>query len=837
MSRMLRISKLVFWWLMAGVSGTGLVLAAFYLYLQPVLPAVERLRDIQLQTPLRVYSSDNKLIAEFGEKRRTPITIKQIPQRQIDAFLAAEDSRFYHHHGVDLKGLLRAAIELATTGSIQSGGSTITMQVAKNYFLSREQTFIRKFKQILLAIQIENELTKDQILELYLNKIYLGNRAYGLEAAAQVYYGKKDKDLSLPQMAMLAGLPKAPSAYNPLADAQRALIRRNWILQRMHHLGYISKQDYDKAVMTPLSASYHGPHTELQAPYVAEMARQYMVDHYGDAAYTDGYKVTVTVKSQLQEEANKAMRDGLEAYTKRHGYLGPAAHWDIGKTPDLGKLTQKLNNVNQVDNYLPAVVLGMDDKGADVLVQNLGRARMPFDTMKWASDYITQDRQGPAPKQPSDVVKVGDVVYVKAENHENSDGNQQAQAAQNAASPAQAGSNGQTPTAQKPLPNVELMQIPKVEGALVSLTPRTGALQALVGGFSFTESKYNRALLAKRQPGSNFKPFLYLAALEHGDTAATIINDAPIVFNDSKLETVWRPDNAGGHFNGPTRLRQALYQSRNLVSIRLLRSLGIDYVLNFVKKLGIDTSTLPDNLSLALGSGTLTPMNVAQGFAAIANGGYRVKPYFVEKVENGDGKVVYQAPAVVNCDNEQQCDQVKKEIKDTHQDNVRVEPRVADAQSVYIMHSILQDVIRKGTGRRALALHRSDLCGKTGTTNDQRDAWFSGFNEDLTTSVWVGFDQPAPLGRGEYGAVAALPIWMQYMGAALKGTPPATMPQPPGIVTVRIDPKNGKRLAPGDTNGMFEIFRQGNVPPEEASSDSSNQKQGNGKQVLPQQLF
>lgn len=828
MSRMLRTSKVVFWWLLAGVSGTGLILAAFYLYLQPGLPAVERLRDIQLQTPLRVYSSDNKLIAEFGEKRRTPITIDQIPQRQINAFLAAEDSRFYHHHGVDLKGLLRAAVELATTGSIQSGGSTITMQVAKNYFLSRDQTFIRKFKQILLAIQIENELTKNQILELYLNKIYLGNRAYGLEAAAQVYYGQKDRNLSLPQMAMLAGLPKAPSAFNPLADPQRALVRRNWILQRMHYLGYIDKKQYDQAVMTPLSAVYHGPKTQLQAPYVAEMARQYMVDHYGNAAYTDGYKVTLTVDSKLQTEANKAVRDGLEAYTKRHGYLGPAAHWDIGSSPDAGKLEQQLENMNQVDNFLPAVVIGMDDQGADVLVQGIGKARMPLDSMKWARSYITQDHRGPEPQKPSDVVKLGDVVYVKVQAQD--------PAAKSDEQPGDQ-STSAAPPASAPTPKVDLVQIPKVEGALVSLTPRTGALRALVGGFSFTDSKYNRALLAKRQPGSNFKPFLYLAALEKGDTAATIFNDAPIVFNDSKLETVWRPDNAGGHFNGPTRLRQALYQSRNLVSIRLLRSIGIDYVLNYVKKLGIDTSTLPDNLSLALGSGTLTPMNVAHGFAVIANGGYAIKPYFVQKVEDGEGKVVYRAPQVVSCDTQDQCDQLKKQAA-TDQQSIRTAPRVADARAVYIMHSILQDVIKKGTGRRALALHRTDLCGKTGTTNDQRDAWFSGFNEKLAATVWVGFDQPAPLGRGEYGAVAALPIWMKYMGAALEGTPPATMPQPTGIVTVRIDPKNGKRVAPGDNNGMFEIFRQGNVPPEEATASSDdNQKQKDQKQVLPQQLF
>ncbi|WP_406564976.1 penicillin-binding protein 1A [Mangrovitalea sediminis] len=824
---MLRISKVVFWWFLAGICGTGLILSSFYLFLQPGLPPVGDLRDVKLQIPLRIYSSDNKLIAEFGEKRRTPITIDQVPQLQIDAFLAAEDSRFYQHHGVDPKGLMRAAVELATTGSIQSGGSTITMQVAKNYFLSREQTFIRKFKQILLAIQIENELTKSQILELYLNKIYLGNRAYGIEAAAQVYYGQTDKHLTLPQMAMLAGLPKAPSAYNPLADAQRAMVRRNWILQRMHKLGYITEEQLNSAVMTPLTASYHGPRSQLHAPYVAEMARADVVSKFGDAAYTDGYQVKLTVNSARQEAANQAIHDGLEAYTKRHGYLGPAAHWDIGQTPDQAKLQDRLNGLNTIANLTPAVVLSMTDQAATVLVKDHGLATMPLSSMQWARRYIDQDRRGPEPKKPSDILQDGDVVYVTLAQP-TSDG----QAANDTS--ATDGGSVAPPAASL---TVDLAQVPKVEGALVALDPHTGAIEALEGGFSFSDSKYNRALLAKRQPGSNFKPFLYLAALENGDSAATIINDAPIVFNDSQLETEWRPENAGGHFNGPTRLRQALYQSRNLVSIRLLRDIGIDKVLSYVKHLGLDTSTLPDNLTLALGSGTLTPMDIARGFAVIANGGYSIQPYLIQSITDGSGKEVYQAPKVVLCDTN--CDDLK--AQHAGDQTVTIAPRVADARAVYIMHSILHDVITKGTGRRALALNRTDIAGKTGTTNDQRDAWFSGFNYNLSASVWVGFDQPAPLGRGEYGAVAALPVWMEFMKSALKGSPPAVMPEPPGIVTVRIDPETGKRAPPGDKNAMFELFRQNNVPPEEsAAAESANQPNNStngGGKVLPQQLF
>ncbi|MDX1801373.1 MAG: transglycosylase domain-containing protein, partial [Marinobacter sp.] len=480
-----------------------MITSSFYLYLRPGLPSVEQLTDIQLQTPLRVFSADNRLIAEFGEKRRAPVTIEQIPTIQLHAFLAAEDSRFYEHIGVDFKGLLRAAVELVTTGSIQSGGSTITMQVAKNYFLSRDRTFIRKFNEILLALQIERELPKNKILELYLNKIYLGNRAYGIESAARVYYDKSVNELSLAQMAMLAGLPKAPSAYNPIANPQRALSRRNWILGRMRDLGYITPDAFTLASAAPITASYNGPSTDLKADYVAEMARSEMVRRYGDAAYTDGYKVTLTVISDRQRAATEGLRDGLEAYDHRHGFRGPVGHISQD-TLKSGELDDALSPYARIESLYPAVVTGIKDDQVSLYGRQLGQAVMAFDTMTWARRYKTENLEGPEPKTPSDVVSPGDVVYVKplpVKDENNPD-------------PARLPDQPDTPRA------VALSQIPDIQGALVGLNAKTGAIQALTGGYSFDLTKYNRAIQAKRQPGSNFKPFLYLSALEQGRTAA-----------------------------------------------------------------------------------------------------------------------------------------------------------------------------------------------------------------------------------------------------------------------------------------------------------------------------
>ncbi|GBO85930.1 penicillin-binding protein 1A [Marinobacter salsuginis] len=842
MSHLLRTSRLFAWLFLTGLSVAVIVTSGFYLYLRPGLPPVHQLLDIKLQTPLRVYSKDNRLIAEFGEKRRAPITIEQIPTIQLQAFMAAEDARFYEHFGVDIKGLARAAIELVSTGEIQSGGSTITMQVAKNYFLSRDRTFIRKFNEILLALQIERELDKNRILELYLNKIYLGNRAYGIAAAAQVYYNKPVSELSLAQMAMLAGLPKAPSAFNPLANPDRAMIRRNWILGRMRDLGYITPDAHELAVSAPITASYNSTETEVDADYVAEMARSEMVRRFGEDAYTDGYTVTLTVDGENQQVATEALRNGLEAYDRRHGFRGPIGQIDedILATSELSDI---ILNYPRVESLLPAIVEEVDDESGEVRVyaRVVGPAVMPFETMTWARRYKTENLTGPEPEKPSDVVSPGDVVYVRAQEPV------QASSEADADESSPQADDPEQPTAA----TVALAQIPRVEGALISLEAKTGAIQALAGGYSFGQSKYNRAIQARRQPGSTFKPFLYLSALESGMTPATIYNDAPIVFDDSELETAWRPQNSSGQFYGPTRLREALYRSRNLVSIRLLRDLGIEKTLNYLAQLEISTENMPDNLSLSLGSGQLTPMELARGMAVIANGGYDVEPYLIETISDFSGEIIYQAPKTILCD--ENCNEVAEQaIPETDESDaatpanasqgneeppeIRVMPRLADERAVFILHSMMQDVIRRGTGRRALALGRDDIAGKTGTTNEQKDTWFAGFNHDIATTTWVGFDQPAPLGRREFGASTALPIWLDYMEVALEGAPSSFMPRPNGIVNIRINPETGQRARPGE-DGVFEVFREEDAPPPLTSDTDGDRNGGSEEDDLSRRIF
>ncbi len=842
MSHLLRTSRLFAWLFLTGLSVAVIVTSGFYLYLRPGLPPVHQLLDIKLQTPLRVYSKDNRLIAEFGEKRRAPITIEQIPTIQLQAFMAAEDARFYEHFGVDIKGLARAAIELVSTGEIQSGGSTITMQVAKNYFLSRDRTFIRKFNEILLALQIERELDKNRILELYLNKIYLGNRAYGIAAAAQVYYNKPVSELSLAQMAMLAGLPKAPSAFNPLANPDRAMIRRNWILGRMRDLGYITPDAHGLAVSAPITASYNSTETEVDADYVAEMARSEMVRRFGEDAYTDGYTVTLTVDGEKQQVATEALRNGLEAYDRRHGFRGPIGQIEED-TLATSELSDVILNYPRVESLLPAIVEEVDDESGKVRVyaRVVGPAIMPFETMTWARRYKTENLTGPEPEKPSDVVSPGDVVYVRAQEPV------QAFSEADADESSPQVDDPEQPTAA----TVALAQIPRVEGALISLEAKTGAIQALAGGYSFGQSKYNRAIQARRQPGSTFKPFLYLSALESGMTPATIYNDAPIVFDDSELETAWRPQNSSGQFYGPTRLREALYRSRNLVSIRLLRDLGIEKTLNYLAQLEIPTENMPDNLSLSLGSGQLTPMELARGMAVIANGGYDVEPYLIETISDFSGEIIYQAPKTILCD--ENCNEVAEQaIPKTDESDaatpanasqgneeppkVRVMPRLADERAVFILHSMMQDVIRRGTGRRALALSRDDIAGKTGTTNEQKDTWFAGFNHDIATTTWVGFDQPAPLGRREFGASTALPVWLDYMKVALEGAPSSLMPRPNGIVNIRINPETGQRARPGE-DGVFEVFREEDAPPPLTSDTDGDRNGGSEEDDLSRRIF
>lgn len=760
-----------------------LALAGAYYHFAPKLPDVESLREVRFQTPLRIYSQDEKLIAEFGEKRRSPISFDEIPPQFIQALTAAEDSRFFDHFGIDIKGLSRAAFQLATTGHIKSGGSTITMQVAKNFFLTRERTFSRKFMEILLALRIEQELSKEEIFELYINKIYLGHRSYGIQAAANVYYGKDIKDLSLAQHAMIAGLPKAPSAYNPITNPKRALERRNWILKRMHSLSFINDQALEEASTAEVTAKYHTSDIELRAYYVAEMVRKKLFEEYGENLYTDGYKVYTTIDSRLQSSANAAVSNGLIAYTERHGYLGAEAHWDLTSL-SLEEQQKKLNKTISYGVLKPALVLSTTDKNAEILLKDGRTAVLEWEGMSWAKPFKTVNRMGKSPKKTTDILKTGDLIRIREKEGK-----------------------------------LHLSQIPKVQGSLVALNPENGAIVSLVGGFNFTHNKFNRSTQAVRQPGSNFKPFIYAAALNKGYSPASLINDAPIVFHDKNLEGNWRPENSSKKFYGPTRLREALYRSRNLVSIRLLRAISIDSAQAYLDLAGFDRSKLPNNLSLSLGSADVTPLQLVSGYATFANGGYKVEPFFIERIENSFGDVLLTAtPKTVckNCNSEAGSTDVYA-------------PRIYDEKVSFLTYNIMQDVIRRGTGRKALVLKRNDIAGKTGTTNDQKDAWFSGFNQDYVATAWVGFDQPTTLGRREFGGTAALPIWIDFMREALKDKPENAPTPPEGIVSVKIDPKSGKLAYPGQSDAIFEFFRKENVPtgyaaPASISSSNSTEE-------------
>jgi penicillin-binding protein 1A len=818
------ILRLLLWLFLLASSGAVLVFTGTLLYLGPKLPPVEKILEIQLQTPLRIYSSEGKLIAEFGEKKRTPIDYGQIPPHFIQAILAAEDARFFSHHGVDIKGLSRAALELLSTGEIQSGGSTITMQVAKNYFLTSEKTFLRKFNEILLALEMERQLPKEKILELYVNKIYLGHRAYGLHAAAQVYYGKPVAELSLAQMAMIAGLPKAPSAFNPVTNPARALERRNWILSRMLELGYIDQATHDTARAEPNTAELFGIPVEVDAPYFAEMVRRDMVERFGEKADTDGYRVYTTLKAENQMAANRALEAGLIAYDKRHGYRGAEGTIPITESGELAEGWQDaLRTYRAVGPLQPAVVSVVKADGIEARLRNGDTLSIPFSAMQWARPFIDNNSRGPAPQSPSAVVKPGDVIRVQAEKDQ-----------------------------------WLLSQVPAAQAALVSLDAHHGAVVALVGGFDFQNSKFNRVTQAGRQPGSSFKPFVYSAALDHGMTPATLINDAPIVLEDAGMENTWRPQNSEGKFLGPMRLREALYKSRNLVSIRILREMGVPFVVDYVSRFGFDPARLPGNLSLALGTASFTPLEIAAGYTAFANGGFKVDAWFIDRIEDMEGKEVFKADPLVACDALCRSQAETPEPADTTDAGTDVDadalpadtpadptetiakaPRYAeqilDSRTQFLIVNMLQDVVRRGTATRARELNRTDLAGKTGTTNDQKDAWFSGFNPDIVATVWVGFDQPQSLGRSEYGSTAALPIWIDYMRVVLKDRP-ATSPRiPDGIVTVRIAPETGKRAPPGHPDGIFEYFREETVPELEVAADGRIPQPGD--EAEPEQLF
>ncbi len=777
--------KFIIW---SGIIGTVLgtvAIAGIYFYLAPKLPSIDYLQDVRFQVPLRVYSRDGKLLAEFGEKRRVPLNYSQLPPQMINAFLAAEDNRFFQHPGVDYQGLLRAGLQLILTGEKRQGGSTITMQVARNFFLTREKTYLRKVNEILLALKIEQELSKEQILELYLNKIYMGNRAYGVGAAAQVYYGKTVDELALPEIAMVAGLPKAPSRYNPLANPERATTRRDYILGRMAKLDYISEAEQQAALMAPVTAKLHAAKLESEAPYLAEMVRAEMVERFGSGAYTDGYQVQTTLDSHLQGVANRAVRQALQAYDMRHGYRGVDRQLLLTASETDDALDELLSGQRQVADLQPGIVVAVEEKSIEVYLGQGRRINIGWQGLEWAAPYRDENFKGDPPKSASDLVEVGSVIKVQQQEME-----------------------GEL--------FWRLSQAPVVSGSLVSIRPDDGSLVALVGGYDFYSSKFNRVIQARRQPGSGFKAFIYSAALEAGYTAASLINDAPVVVEDSALEGTWRPENYSGKFFGPTRLRYALTKSRNLVSIRLLMAMGVGHALKHAQRFGFDPAALPRSLSLALGSGEVTAWQMASAYAVLANGGFRVEPYFIDRILDSDGEILFQANPLTVCES---CVQPPEPVDVEGEKSRLVAPRVISPQNHYLMNSMMRDVITRGTGRKALVLKRRDLAGKTGTTNDQRDAWFNGFNRSLVAIAWVGFDSSKPLGRGEVGGRAALPAWISFMAEALKGIEEVPLKTPEGMVSVRIDPKTGKRARADQRNAIFEIFRKENVPGAQAAPE------------------
>ena len=762
------------------------------------LPAIDVLRDVRMQVPLRVYSQDGDLIAEYGEKRRNPVSISETPTLMIQAFIAAEDDRFFEHPGVDWQGLLRAAVALALSGEKRQGGSTITMQVARNFFLTREKSYLRKINEIFLAFKIERELSKQEILELYLNKIYLGQRAYGVGAAARVYYGTPVAELNLAQYAMLAGLPKAPSTTNPVRNPEQAIRRRAYVLRRMLEQGFIERADFEQAVNAPVSASLHSPSVDLEASYAAEIVRRRMLDEYGEEAYSAGYKVTTTIRRKDQVAANQALAEGLLEYDERHGYRGPEQQYSPEDLVTEADREQLLAGYRSGNGLFPALVTAVQGYAATAWLTGIGFIELKWDGMSWARSYINENRRGGAPANVSAVLSPGDLVRVR----EDADG------------------------------EWRLSQLPAVEGALISLNPRNGSVLALVGGFDFYRSKFNRVTQAQRQPGSSFKPFIYSAALENGYTAASLINDAPVVYDDPGLENKWRPENYSGRTFGPTRLREALRYSRNLVSIRLLHAMGVRDALRHVAKFGFDVDGLPRNLSLALGSGVITPWQLADAYSVFANGGHRVEPFLIERIETRAGELLFQAnPATVcvACPDDAMTFRTSSPAPDSNgagedetqsaggidssADRRRVAARAISPQNAWIMNELTRDVVRQGTGRQAYrALQRDDLAGKTGTTNEQRDAWFAGYNPSVVAVVWVGFDDFRPMGNGETGGRTALPVWIKYMRAALRDTPVVRSEPPVDIVNLRINRDSGCPTGAGDENAEFEVFMADHVP-------------------------
>ena len=816
---------------------TGGVVGAHY-YLAPSLPEAQELREVRLQVPLRVYSRDGRLIAQMGEKRRIPVLFEAIPESLVQAFLAAEDDRFFDHPGVDYQGLIRAGLSLLATGQIRQGGSTITMQLARNYFLTNRQTAERKAREIFLALKIEREFSKQEILTLYLNKIFLGQRAYGVAAAAVVYFGKSLDELSLPEMATIAGLPKAPSRDNPVSSPERARVRRAYVLRRMFEIGSIDREVLEIAAAAPLESRLHGPTVELKAPYVAEMVRAEMLRMCAfelsldckDDVYSAGYRVTTTIDSALQESGVAALRRALVEYDRRHGYRGPLGNLPIDEPPPAEiieveqaspmdavaaqvaqplqqelsletRMSEVLQDYAELSGLSVSAVVSVAEDAAQLYIKDHGYVSLDLRAVAWARPYIDDDTVGEAPESVAAILQPGDIVYAV----QTVDG------------------------------RWELGQAPDVQGSLVALDPLDGAISVLVGGYDYFFSKYNRANQAYRQPGSAFKPFIYSAAFENGFTAASVVNDAPVVLSSPVLEEVWRPDNSSGKVYGPTRVRQALVKSRNLVTIRVLREAGIGNTVEHLRKFGFGARALPRDPTLALGSGGVTALELGSAYTSFANGGFRTPAYFIQRIENADGEPLFEANPRIVCKEciEEPAQDDESDIVATNggepprrtspEDDAADEPlyetfefeyaeRIISPQNAFLIADMMQDVICCGTGRRARELRRDDLSGKTGTSNDRRDAWFSGFNGGLVATAWVGFDLERSLGRREEGARTALPVWKYFMADALASIDSKPPVRPDGLVEVKISPKSGLRVRGSNPDGIFEVFRQERIP-------------------------
>ena len=832
-----------------------ITIAGIYFYLKDDLPDVTTLQDVRLQTPMQVFTADGELISQFGEKRRIPLKLEEMPPLLVQAFLAVEDTRFYDHPGIDIIGIFRAMTVVASSGDFSQGASTITQQLARNFFLSREKKLVRKVKEVFLAIHIEQLLSKDQILELYLNKIELGQRSFGVGAAAQVYFGKTVNELTLDEIAIIAGLPKAPSTLNPVRSAKNARARRNVVLGRMLDVGVIDKAAYDQAIAAPITSRLHGAQITASAPYIAEMVRQDMVNRYGeDTAYSAGFKVYTTIQSAQQAAAKQALQQNLYNYDERHGYRGPENQlWPavLDQSTEEGpvfsqsdvfteeQILSYLDKQTSLEQLQPAVVLSVAAQSATVMLAGGQQVTLDWEGLKWARKYISDERQSVAPKAAFAILAPGMHILVRQQEG-----------------------------------NWRLSQTPQASSAIVAIDPHNGAIRSLVGGYSFSQSQFNRVTQAKRQVGSNIKPFVYSAALEHGYTLASIMNDAPIHQWDDNAGIAWRPKNSPAVYDGPIRIREALAKSKNVVSVRLLRGVGIDNAISHMQRFGFAASDLPRNETLALGSASLTPLELVTGYAVFANGGYLVAPYVVDRIVDGEGTVLFEANPAIACpdcqtdeteqaetavsteDAEAQLDQLFNTLTDdvTTTNNLaanettqapRYAEQVISEQNSFLIADALQSSVWgggswkhgtgwNGTAWRLQSLKRRDLSAKTGTTNDSKDTWFSGFTPDLAVTVWVGFDDAnRSLGRAlwhanmgekqsagtESGARTALPAWLDYMGTALKQIPEHPTPPPVGLASVRIDLQSGLLSRRTDYSSAFEYFKPGTEPTQYAGTD------------------